>query len=674
MRADVIGKTPRILNSGTHDPSFFATLWRTVLSGQVYRAEFINRKKNGELYYQSETITSIKDGQDHVSHFVSTGRDVSSSKQAEEELRKSREMLQLVIDTIPQFVFWKNTASVFMGCNRNFARSAGVERPADIIGKTDYDMAWSREEADSYCSWDKKVMTENKPFFHIIESQRQADGKMAWLDTNKIPLHDAEGRVVGILGTYEDITDRIKSEENVKRLAAFPQRNPNPVVEFHEDGSISYSNQATQALATALGQEDVRAILPSDAETLIRECLSSGKPLKGIEAKVNGRTLSWAFIPIKGSHVVHGYGGDITDRLNMEMQLRQLQKMDAIGRLAGGVAHDFNNILTAILGYTSVLLMDKALKTDVVEQLQEIAKSADRAAGLTRQLLTFSRRQIIQARLLNLNDVLNNMTLMLKRIIGEHIALNFQYQPNLPTVFADEVMLEQVILNLAVNARDAMPQGGELTLATTLVEIDQAYTRMNPEAKTGRHVCLIVTDTGCGMDELTRASIFEPFFTTKEEGKGTGLGLATVYGIVKQHEGWIEAHSTVGKGSLFHVYLPARREPVLSIAHGAIPDKVKGGMETILVVEDEDAVRQLILNTLKRYGYQVLEACSGVEALRVWEKSDRRIDMLLTDLVMPGGVNGKDLAEQLIAKQKDLRVLFTSGYNLDALGGTFILS
>lgn len=672
-KSEAVGKTPHLLNSGHHAPQFFQNLWQTILAGQVFRTEFVNRRKDGTLYYQAETITPIRDHQGRITHFISTGRDVTERRQSEEDLRRSRELLQLVLDSIPQFVFWKDIHSVFLGCNRNFARIAGVESPENIKGKTDYELAWSKEQAEGYREWDRQVMQSDKAEYHIIERQHQADGKQACLDTNKIPLHDAEGRVVGILGTFEDITERQLAEQNIQRLAAFPQLNPNPVLEFHEDGSLSYFNQAAQEMTNNLGQTGVQTILPAHTPDIVRECLSTGHIIRGLEVCINHRTISWTFFPVPAGRVVHGYGVDSTERLNLESQLRQLQKMDAVGRLAGGVAHDFNNILTAILGYTSVLLLDKDMESEVVENVKEIARAAERAASLTKQLLTFSRRQVMQTRELQMNKVIHNMTQMLKRIIGEDINLDFNYGPDLPCIHADEVMMEQVILNLAVNARDAMPHGGQLFIDTSAVEISAGYAKTNPEARPGQFVCLSVMDTGCGMDEKTRSNIFEPFFSTKEPGKGTGLGLATVYGIVKQHEGWIEAQSSPGKGALFKVYLPAVPSEKPPETRKAPQLKVQGGHETVLIVEDEEAVRQLMRSTLKRYGYRVLEAVSGMEALALWEKEITGIELLLTDMVMPGGVTGRDLADKLQASKKDLKVLYTSGYNLESLGSSALL-
>ena len=366
------------------------------------------------------------------------------------------------------------------------------------------------------------------------------------------------------------------------------------------------------------------------------------------------------------SQVVHCYVEDITDRLSLEAQLRQSQKMESIGQLAAGVAHDFNNMLTVIQGHSGMMLSKANLPPGLLDCAQAIYFAAERAASLTRQLLMFSRKNVMQPKPLDLRAVVGNLSKMLKRVLGETITLEFNPLPELPLVQADIGMIEQVIMNLVVNARDAMPNGGTLTISAHPVEIRAAYVQTHPEARVGAFVCLRVSDTGCGMDAATLGRIFEPFFTTKEVGKGTGLGLATVYGIVKQHEGWIEVTSEVGKGSTFNVFLPASSEP-LKVASPESPlvAPVRGGQETILVVEDEPVLRDMAQLILQDCGYRVLEAGSGAEALQVWERQAKAIDLVLTDMVMPGGMSGRELAARLFANHPPLKVIFTSGYNVE---------
>ncbi len=364
---------------------------------------------------------------------------------------------------------------------------------------------------------------------------------------------------------------------------------------------------------------------------------------------------------------------DLTIQKRLEEQLRQSQKMDAIGQLAGGVAHDFNNILTIIQGHASLLLAANNMQAPAWRSAQQIGQAAERAAGLTRQLLTFSRRQVMQPRRLDLNEVVSNMTKMLGRILGEDIALRLHYWPHPPLVMADASMVEQVLLNLVVNSRDAMPKGGQLTLRLIVLEVDAEHLERYPEAHPGQFVCLEATDTGCGIKPENLRRIFEPFFTTKEVGKGTGLGLATVYGVVKQHQGWIEVDSKVGRGTTFRVFFPHHSEASATAESRNNEPNIRGGNETILVVEDEHNVRELVCAILEGYGYKVLQAASGPKAMEVWARERLTVDLLLTDLVMPDRMNGRELAERLWEDEPKLPVVFTSGYSADVVGKDFVL-
>ncbi len=364
---------------------------------------------------------------------------------------------------------------------------------------------------------------------------------------------------------------------------------------------------------------------------------------------------------------------DISERLELETQLRQSQKMESVGQLAGGIAHDFNNILTVIQGHSSLLRSSDNLTEFQNESAEQIALAADRAANLTRQLLTFSRRQVMQTRALDLNEVVNNFIKMLRRVVGEDISLQVNYSPSTPMVYADSGMMEQLLMNLAVNSRDAMPKGGRLTIETSTLLIDHTFTQQNSEALLGEAICITVKDTGCGISPENLTRIYEPFFTTKGVGQGTGLGLATVYGIVKQHRGWIKVESEVGKGTTFQIFIPASKEAKNSPKTTTAPTAVRGGTETILLVEDELPVRNLVGQILKQFGYSVLEADSGVTALKVWKQNRDKIHLLLTDMVMPDGMTGRDLAEIVQFDQPEIKVIFTSGYNAEIVGKDFNL-
>jgi PAS domain S-box-containing protein len=360
---------------------------------------------------------------------------------------------------------------------------------------------------------------------------------------------------------------------------------------------------------------------------------------------------------------------DITERKAIEEQLRQSQKMEAVGQLAGGVAHDFNNMLAVIRGNAELLLMTAGhLTADANESLTQVVNASERAATLTRQLLAFSRKQILQLQPLVLNEVIEHLTKMLKRIIGENIDLQCHYAARLPYVQADTSMMEQVILNLVVNARDAMQTGGLLRVATKETRRDEEQARTHLGARAGDFVCLMVGDTGTGIAPEVLPHIFEPFFTTKEVGKGTGLGLATVHGIVQQHQGWIEVVSQVGEGTTFKVFLPVIPTPERLEAPARVGGGVPGGTETILVVEDDHSVRQMTRRVLQSKGYKICEAASAQEALGLWDSHTGEIALLLTDIVMPGKMSGRDLADRLWAQSPGLRVIFMSGYSAVVMG------
>jgi PAS domain S-box-containing protein len=352
---------------------------------------------------------------------------------------------------------------------------------------------------------------------------------------------------------------------------------------------------------------------------------------------------------------------DVTERRRLEDQLRQAQKMEAVGQLAGGVAHDFNNLLTAIIGYCNLVLEELPEDGVIRQDLEEIRSAGERAATLTRQLLAFSRRQMLQPQVIDLNALVRQIEKLLRRLISEDVELVTALAPSLATVRVDPASIEQVLINLAVNARDAMPLGGRLTIETANVELDEAYAVTHAVVVPGRYVMVAVGDTGHGMDEPTRARVFEPFFTTKELGKGSGLGLATAYGIVKQSGGYIWVYSEPGHGSVFKVYLPQTDAHALRPSRDPAADDVARGWETVLLVEDEDAVRALAREVLRRYGYTVLEARHGLDALRVAERHPEDIHLMITDVVMPH-MSGRDLAERLRSARHTMKVLFMSGY------------
>lgn len=507
----------------------------------------------------------------------------------------------------------------------------------------------------------------------IIATRHRPYGVLgAFSNRTRIYTEDEVQFLMSVANTLSMAAERARTETELQKLAAFAQLNPNAAMELTADGSITYFNDSALRLAISVDLNHPRGILPNNVGHLVRSCLGDGN-CRTLETRLAGRTLSWSFHPVAASRVVHCYVEDITERLSLESQLRQSQKMESVGQLAAGVAHDFNNMLTIIEGHAGILMARKDLPTKAQDSAQAVFFAAERAASLTRQLLMFSRKNVMQPKLLDLREVVANMSKMLRRLIGETITLDFAPPAELPLVNGDGGMIEQVIMNLCVNARDAMDRGGTLTVGLHQISVAEDYVQAHPEAHAGNQVCLRVTDTGCGMDTYLIGRIFEPFFTTKEVGKGTGLGLATVYGIVKQHNGWVEVASKPDFGTTFSVFFPASEEtlkPALEITAPTAP--LTGGQENLLIVEDEPVLREMAQTILEECGYRVLVAANGREAFALWEKHRGSIDLLFTDMVMPAGISGMDLANKLLSQNPRLRIVFASGYTVDDISTDFL--
>ena len=612
-------------------------------------------------------------------------REITDRKRAEEALRTSQLMLGEIINALPARVFWKDKNLVYLGCNTAFARDAGFAGPKDMIGKNDNQMVW-REQAEAYRRDDRQVIESGRSKLLIEESQTTPAGKTITLLSSKLPLRDAKGEIIGMLGTYLDITERKQAEASRDRLATAVEQASETIVITDTKGTILYANPAFEKTsgytrAEALGQNP--RVLKSgkqDAEFYRQmwAVLQRGEVWNGhfINRRKDGTLYEEEanISPVRdAAGKIINYVAvkrDVTHEVQLETQFRQAQKMEAVGQLAGGVAHDFNNIL-AVIQMQSSLLKSDGLSTEQTELADGITESVQRAVALTRQLLLFSRREVFQPRDLELNETIAATTKMLKRMLGETIEMQLKLAAQPLFLHADAGMLDQVLMNLCVNARDAMPGGGHLLIETAGVELDELAVGQSVQARAGSFVRLSVSDNGGGIPPEILPQIFEPFFTTKDVGKGTGLGLATVFGIVQQHQGWINVYSEVGHGTTFRIYLPRLTGNVVVKSAPPALAAMRGGHETILLAEDDPALRVAVRKALSQLGYRILEAPTGVKALEVWKENRNEISLLLTDLVMPDGMTGKALAQRLLQENSKLKVIYMSGYSAEVVGKDF---
>jgi two-component system, cell cycle sensor histidine kinase and response regulator CckA len=491
---------------------------------------------------------------------------------------------------------------------------------------------------------------------------------------------ESGGRLIYTI-VARDVTERRRAEERLREQAAMLDQATDAIVVFDLDGRVRYWNRGAERLygwpaAEAIGEPFAELCGTGQAPQFDEAARMSAErgewsgELSIVSRAGRAITVDAHWTLLKDRHgqpsAVLARHTDVTDQRKLEGRLRQAQKLQAIGQLAGGVAHDFNNLLTVIQGYTEMLMSNWQLDPGARELVAEVYRAGERAAGLTRQLLAFSRRQVLAPRTLDLNVLVREMEKMLSRLIGADINLASSLDSELGHVRADPGQVEQVVMNLAVNARDAMPRGGRLTIETRNVDLDLNYVREHPEVKSGRYVMLAVTDTGVGMDAATKARIFEPFFTTKEPGKGTGLGLATVHGIVQQSGGHIDIYSELGRGTSIKVYFPRLRDDAVRSTGSGVIQPVPRGSESILLVEDDDSIRSLARVALQSYGYTILEAADGQQGIEIGRDLSQTIHLLITDVILPK-TGGREVVEAISAARPSLRVLYVSGYTNDAI-------
>ncbi len=661
---------------------------RRVLRGAIpdFELEYPAHGSSGQRWFSVRV--SPFPGQDRHRAIV-VHEDITERKRSEEAVLQSEHKLRMFIEYAPAALAMFDDQMRYLAVSRRWMQDFGLTPEEAVVGRSQFEVLPNQPE-----HWALAVQAALQGDVVQVEEDRfvAANGSEHWLRWEVRPWYQGEGVIGGIVILSEDITERRQATDTARERQELVQLLLDSTAEGIY-GIDLYGNcmLANPTSARLLGYADAEELKGRKMHALIHHHHRDGRPYPEEECPVT-RTLQtregtqvldevlwradgtrfdaeyFAYPMWRGEEFVGAVVTfvDVSQHRNLEEQFRQAQKMEAIGQLAGGVAHDFNNLLTIINGYSEMLLQSTPQGDPNRELLEEISKAGARSASLTRQLLAFSRQQVLAPKVLDLNDVVRETERMLRRVIGEDIELTAALQPRLGSVKADPGQLEQVLLNLAVNARDAMPQGGKLTIETHNVVLDEDYARSHADAQPGPHVMLAVTDTGIGMTEEVKRHGFEPFFTTKETGKGTGLGLAVIHGIVKQSDGSIEVYSEPGLGTSFKIYFPRVDQAASTIsawpAHGPAPR----GTETLLLVEDEDAVRALARITLQQYGYTVLEASHSEEAIRIATNHHETIHVLVTDVVMPG-MGGRILAERLQGVHPEMKVLYISGYTGDAV-------
>jgi PAS domain S-box-containing protein len=618
-----------------------------------------------------------------LARMVGTAQDITDRKAAEETVKRSERRLQTIIDAQPACVKLVAPDGLLLDMNRAGLEMLGVENLAEVVGRPVISVVHP-DDRNRYLEMHQTAVTGSAG--RLTFRTLGPTGRERWVDSHAVAFEtssDAGAVQPAVLSVTSDITERVRAQQALheaeERMRFALEASRLGVWDTNLTTGESYWSE-TCALLHGLERGAVGRNFPpfidcvhlQDREAVVQSLDEAFREHRDVELEY--RTV-WpdgtehyisstahvfydhAGVPVRGA----GVSIDVTERRSLEAQLRQSHKMEAVGLLAGGIAHDFNNVLTAIGGFTALVLRTLERSDPRRGDLEEVAKATTRAEALTRHLLAVSRRQILEPTILNVNEMVADIQKLLRRTIPENIDLQLDLSPVLDSVRADRGQVEQVVLNLVINAGDAMPKGGQLRIATTTVNVDDSWALRQQPMPTGRYVRLTVSDTGIGMTKEIQRRIFEPFFTTKERGKGTGLGLATVYGIVKQSEGFIWVHSEVERGTTFEIYLPVVYETVEPRVYFAPAAEISGGSQTILLAEDDGAVRRLARTVLADQGYIVLEAPDGDEALAVARRYQNVIHLLVTDVVMPG-LSGRDLAARLAGERPGVRVLYTSGY------------
>lgn len=641
--------------------------------------------RNGNRIPVANSTAPIKDEKGNVIGVVLIFSDVTKRKEAEDALRKSEEQVRMLLNSTAEAIYGVDTEGNCTFCNPSGLQLLGYESEEELLGKNMHRLIHhTRIDGTEYPASDCRiydVFRTGEGIHTDDEVLWRSDGSSFYTEYRAYPVRK-DDEIIGAVVTFLDVSKRKEAEKFIKNILESVGEG---FIVIDKDYRIlsankAYCDQVKSPLEEIRGKHcyeishhiDIPCYKAGE-ECPVKHTLETGDPQKVLHTHYD-KEGNTSYSEIK-SYAMKDESGeitsvietvnDLTEQRKLEAQLRQAQKMEAVGHLAGGVAHDFNNILTAIVGYASLLKMKIVDDDPLRHNVQQILSSAERAANLTQSLLAFSRKQIMNPRPENFNVIIESVSKLLNRLIGEDIKLKTSLTKEDLTVMADRGQIEQVLMNLATNARDAMPNGGTITLESQRVVLDKEYEAVHAFGKAGTYALISFTDTGIGMDEKTREMIFEPFFTTKEVGRGTGLGLAMTYGIIKQHNGYINVYSEPGEGTTFKIYLPIIKAGLKETK----PVEVKpllGGTETVLLAEDDDEARTLTKTVLEEFGYKVIEAVDGEVAINKYNENKEKIRMVILDVIMPKK-SGKEVYEEIIKSAPDIKVLFTSGYTAEII-------
>ena len=671
--AEVVGKNSRILKSGECPPATYQEMWTRITSGETWSGEFHNRKKNGELFWEWAVISPVLDASGKTTHFLAIKEDITDRRRAE----KTANLLAAIVESSDDAIIGKDLDGTIQswntGAEKLFGYTTGEMTGGSIMRLIPADRQVEEKQV-------LEKIRHGESMRNLETVWRAKDGRRIDLSVTVSPIKDTTGRLVGASKVARDITERKQAEAQLRLFRTLVgQSNDSIMVVDPETGRFLVVNEQG-CLSRGYSREEFLALHVFDIDAtvglaefkkVVEELREKGVlTWQGLHRQKDGSTfpveVNLKYVRLDRDYIVAAVR-DTTERRKLEAQFIEAQKMEVVGQLAGGVAHDFNNILSIIMGYNNLIEADLEPDSPLRKYTEQVQHSADRATGLTQQLLIFSRKQKVQPVVLDINDAVKDLEKMLRRLVDEHVEMEFFPGKQTGRIKADPGYLWQVLMNLVVNARDAMPNGGKLTIATKNVMLDGNYARTHTGVIPGNYVMMSVGDKGTGMTDEVKARMFEAFFTTKPEGKGTGLGLATCQTIVQQSGGHIDVDSRAGRGTTFKIYFPQVDEPLDTDANFIKAGPLPRGTETLLLVEDEPGLRHLAQRVLEAQGYTVLLAANGQDALHVaLVHKGPPIHLVLTDVIMPQ-MGGKVMAEWLKTTYPDLKILFTSGYTDEAM-------